>query len=205
MMEFNSLAYTNQPMQPCSLAQLSLDQHFSYSLAIDHSLAQPEPTRRPTVPSHPATFDTPTRKAAKNWSSANQEVSYDPYRSTTLSSGMSGKITQIIMPDEDEYNFQLLMPLLAQLSRDDRWFAWIAPPLKLPKQWLLEAGIDINKIMMLQPKTELDTLELAQKALRTGTCHAVISWPGQVSKEQLGQLELAAKSGHSHAIVIQPR
>lgn len=122
-----------------------------------------------------------------------------------LNHGMAGKITQIIMPDEDEYNFQLLMPLLAQLSRDDRWFAWIAPPLKLPKGWLLEAGIDINKIMMLQPKGDNDTLELARKALTTGTCHAVISWPGQLQQEELTLLEQAAKQGKSHAILIQPR
>lgn len=137
--------------------------------------------------------------------SSPRSMSYDPYRAMPLSNGMAGKITQIIMPDEDEYNFQLLMPLLAQLSRDNRWFAWIAPPLKLPKQWLLEAGIDINKIMMLQPKAECDTLELAEKALATGTCHAVISWPGQINKTQLETLEKAAKNGQSHAIIIQPR
>jgi cell division inhibitor SulA len=118
---------------------------------------------------------------------------------------MAGKITQIIMADQHEYNFQLLMPLLAQLSQDDRWFAWIAPPLKLPKQWLLEAGIDINKIMMLQPSENNDTLELARKALNTGTCHAVISWPGQLDTEELEQLEQAARHGRSHAILIQPR
>tara|TARA_R110001583_G_scaffold24026_2_gene88060 strand:+ start:5422 stop:5868 length:447 start_codon:yes stop_codon:yes gene_type:complete len=130
---------------------------------------------------------------------------FTPFRSSPLTSSMAGKITQIIMQDEDEYNFQLLMPLLAQLSRDDRWFAWIAPPLKLPKHWLLEAGIDINKIMMLQPRGGHDTLALARKALATGTCHAVISWPGQISPEQLKLLEDAAQSGKSHAIVIQPR
>ncbi|MEH6471838.1 MAG: SulA-like leucine-rich domain-containing protein [Halopseudomonas sp.] len=132
-------------------------------------------------------------------------ASFPAVRPNRLSSGMAGKITQIIMQDEDEYNFQLLMPLLAQLSRDDRWFAWIAPPLKLPKQWLLEAGIDINKIMMLQPKGNNDTLELARKALTTGTCHAVISWPGQITAEQFKELERAAQSGRSHAILIQPR
>lgn len=130
---------------------------------------------------------------------------FTPFRARRLSSNMAGKITQIIMQDQDEYNFQLLMPLLAQLSRDDRWFAWIAPPLKLPKHWLLEAGIDINKIMMLQPRGGHDTLALARKALATGTCHAVISWPGQISQEQLSQLEDAARLGRSHAIVIQPR
>ncbi|MFT6915958.1 MAG: cell division inhibitor SulA [Motiliproteus sp.] len=130
---------------------------------------------------------------------------FTSFRSRRPAKGMAGKITQIIMQDEDEYNFQLLMPLLAQLSRDDRWFAWIAPPLKLPKRWLLEAGIDINKIMMLQPRGSHDTLALARKALATGTCHAVISWPGQISQEQLQQLEQAAQTGSSHAIVIQPR
>ena len=130
---------------------------------------------------------------------------FTPFRSQYLPSNMAGKITQIIMQDEDEYNFQLLMPLLAQLSRDDRWFAWIAPPLKLPKHWLLEAGIDINKIMMLKPRGSHDTLALARKALATGTCHAVISWPGQISEEQLLQLQVAARQGGSHAIVIQPR
>ncbi len=166
---------------PCSLL---LDRNFSITPNTIKSVSPTRHTRRRS--DHPA-------------------IAYDPYRSMPLANGMAGKITQIIMPDEDEYNFQLLMPLLAQLSRDDRWFAWIAPPLKLPKQWLLEAGIDINKIMMLQPKTEQDTLDLAQKALATGTCHAVISWPGQISKAQLNILEQAAQNGQSHAIVIQPR
>ncbi|OMH38723.1 cell division inhibitor SulA [Motiliproteus sp. MSK22-1] len=118
---------------------------------------------------------------------------------------MAGKITEIILQDEDEYNFQLLMPLLAQLSKDDRWFAWIAPPKKMPRAWLLEAGIDINKIMVLQPDQEHNELELATKALQTGTCHAVISWPGQLDETDFEQLQFAAKRGQSHAILIRPR
>ncbi|MCW8885681.1 MAG: SulA-like leucine-rich domain-containing protein [Motiliproteus sp.] len=121
------------------------------------------------------------------------------------SSAMAGKITEIILQDEDEYNFQLLMPLLAQLSQDNRWFAWIAPPKKMPKSWLIEAGIDINKIMVLQPQGDHNELELATKALCSGTCHAVISWPGQLDESQFDQLKDAAKSGQSHAILIRPR
>ncbi len=117
----------------------------------------------------------------------------------------AGKITEIIMQDEAEYNFQLLMPLLAQLSKDDRWFAWIAPPLKLPKDWLREAGIDLNKIMLLQPDQDHSTFELAQRALSTGTCHAVISWPQALSNDQFSMLKTAAEAGRSHAILIRPR
>ena len=118
---------------------------------------------------------------------------------------MAGKITQVILPDEDEYNFQLLMPLLAQLSLDERWFAWIAPPLKMPKSWMLHAGIDPQKIMMLQPRGTLNTLELAIKALESGNSHAVISWPGGLSMQELTRLEEAAKKGQSHAILLRPR
>lgn len=120
-------------------------------------------------------------------------------------SPMAGKITEIILQDEDEYNFQLLMPLLAQLSQDNRWFAWIAPPKKMPKQWLIEAGIDINKIIVLQPNGNNNALKLAQKALSTGTCHAVISWPGVLENEEFSQLQEAAKQGLSHAILVRPR
>ncbi len=118
---------------------------------------------------------------------------------------MAGKITEIILQDEDEYNFQLLMPLLAQLSKDERWFAWIAPPKKMPKVWLLQAGIDINKIMVLQPDQGHSALDLATKALETGTCHAVISWPGLLESSDFEQLRVAAKEGQSHAILIRPR
>lgn len=120
-------------------------------------------------------------------------------------SPMAGKITEIILQDEDEYNFQLLMPLLAQLSQDNRWFAWIAPPKKMPKKWLLEAGIDIKKIMVLQPSEGNSALDLAEKALSTGTCHAVISWPGVLKNDELTQLQKAAKKGLSHAILVRPR
>lgn len=120
-------------------------------------------------------------------------------------SPMAGKITEIILQDEDEYNFQLLMPLLAQLSQDNRWFAWIAPPKKMPKKWLLEAGIDINKIMVLQPSEDNSALDLAEKALSTGTCHAVISWPGVLHDNDFSQLQKAAKKGLSHAILVRPR
>jgi cell division inhibitor SulA len=117
----------------------------------------------------------------------------------------SGKITEIIMQDDHEYNFQLLMPLLAQLSQDERWFAWIAPPLKLPKAWLKQAGIDLNKVMMLMPSENHGIYELAQQALKAGTCHAVISWPGALNDQELKGLEAAAKTGHSHGILIRPR
>ncbi len=134
----------------------------------------------------------------------NRSIPWSPAPQMSTSA-MAGKITEIILQDEDEYNFQLLMPLLAQLSKDDRWFAWIAPPRKMPKDWLIQAGIDINKIMVLQPDPDHNEMDLATRALETGTCHAVISWPGYLSADDFDQLQMAAIAGQSHAILIRPR
>ena len=66
----------------------------------------------------------------------------DPTPTQDLSS-----ITEIIMRGEAWNNVQTLLPLLAQLSHDQRWLAWVAPPKLLPKAQLRAAGFDLDKII----------------------------------------------------------
>ncbi|MCJ8338578.1 MAG: LexA family transcriptional regulator [Pseudomonadales bacterium] len=119
--------------------------------------------------------------------------------------GLLGKITEIITSDEQAANLTMLLPLLATLSKDDRWFAWVSPPKNLPKSLLAEAGIALDKIMLLYPDEQNSALNLAKKALSAGTCHAVISWSGVLSEHELANLEHSAKLGASHGIVIRRR
>ncbi|WP_415895926.1 cell division inhibitor SulA [Neptuniibacter sp. PT34_22] len=118
---------------------------------------------------------------------------------------LAGTMTEIVVQDENFSNIPMLMPLLAQLSQDDRWFVWIAPPVLLPKNLLIEAGIDLNKVILLNPDNKHSTFELAKQALSTGTSHAVISWPGYLNDEEFNDLESAAKKGQSHGIIIRRR
>ncbi|MDX2424311.1 MAG: SulA-like leucine-rich domain-containing protein [Amphritea sp.] len=118
---------------------------------------------------------------------------------------LAGKVTEIVLQGSDVGQMTMLLPLLAQLSKDDRWFAWIAPPASLPKSLLEAAGIDLKKVMLLQPDQSHSTYQLACQALKAGTCHAVISWPGSLSNDQLTGLEDAAVNGNSHGIVIRDR
>nr|WP_067289691.1 SulA-like leucine-rich domain-containing protein [Marinobacterium profundum] len=117
----------------------------------------------------------------------------------------AGKLTEIITHDSNLSSMPLLMPLLAQLSRDDRWFAWVAPPALLPKTLLTDAGIDLGKVILLQPDSGHSVFDLARRALSAGTCHAVISWPGYLSEFELKALEQAAACGDSHGILIRGR
>ncbi|WP_420597654.1 cell division inhibitor SulA [Neptuniibacter sp.] len=133
-------------------------------------------------------------------------TSSDPFLTVDTSTNkLAGTVTEIIVQNDDFNSIPMLMPLLAQLSNDNRWFVWIAPPVLLPKQLLLESGIDLQKVILLNPNSKHSTFELAKQALSTGTSHAVISWPGYLSDEQLNDLEGAATKGQSHGIVIRRR
>ena len=112
-------------------------------------------------------------------------------------------ITEIIMRGEAWNNVQTLLPLMAQLSHDQRWLAWVAPPQLLPKAQLIAAGFDLNKIILLKPDAQHDTLSLARQALKSGTCHAVISWFGTLEDKQLSGLAQAAEIGNSRAFLIK--
>ena len=112
-------------------------------------------------------------------------------------------ITEIIMRGEAWKNIQLLLPLLAQLSHDQRWLAWVAPPKLLPKAQLQAAGFDLNKIILLHPDAQHDTMSLARQALKSGTCHAVISWFGSLDDGQLNELAIAAEAGNSQAFLVR--
>tara|TARA_B110000503_G_scaffold19599_1_gene29221 strand:- start:1327 stop:1782 length:456 start_codon:yes stop_codon:yes gene_type:complete len=112
-------------------------------------------------------------------------------------------ITEIIMRGEAWNNVQMLLPLMAQLSHDQRWLAWVAPPKLLPKAQLKAAGFDLNKIILLKPDAVHDTMSLAHQALKSGTCHAVISWFGCLEADQLNHLAHAAELGNSRAILIR--
>ncbi len=116
-----------------------------------------------------------------------------------------GKITEIVTQSGDLGDMPLLMPLLAKLSQEDRWFAWISPPIHLPKALLQDAGIDLKKVMLLYPDENFSAKQLAEKALAAGTCHAVISWVGDITNEEIKRLELSAQLGSSNGILIRQR
>jgi len=124
---------------------------------------------------------------------------------SSVNNSLLGKITEIITSDEEASNLAMLLPLLATLSKDDRWFAWVSPPKNLPKSLLESAGIALDKVMLLYPDEQNSALLLAKKALSAGTCHAVISWGGDLSEHEMSNLEQSARAGASHGILIRKR
>lgn len=99
----------------------------------------------------------------------------------------------------------LLAPMLRELSeeQDARWLTLIAPPTSLTQAWLRDAGLNRERILLLQPRNTQSALQLACDALRLGRSHTVVSWLNPVSTAARQQLINAARAGHAQSLNIR--
>ncbi|MBB5321286.1 cell division inhibitor SulA [Marinobacter oulmenensis] len=116
-----------------------------------------------------------------------------------------GNVTEIILPEGQVENFQLLLPMLTQLNQEKRWLAWIDPPQELVSKWQKMHGIVANELLVLRSSTEYPALQLAERALGAGTCHAVILWTSRLGKPAFESLQRASAKGRSHGVILRHR
>ena len=98
----------------------------------------------------------------------------------------------------------LLAPILRELSQnnDERWLTLIAPPSSLTQTWLRKAGLNRERILLLQPRGGQSALQLAEEALKLGRSHTVVSWLHPLERHARQQLELAARQGQAQSLNI---
>ncbi|MFT7365556.1 MAG: cell division inhibitor SulA [Marinobacter psychrophilus] len=116
-----------------------------------------------------------------------------------------GNVTEIILPQGQVENFQLLLPMLTQLNQEKRWLAWIDPPQELVSKWQKMHGIIAGELLVLRSSAEHPARQLAERALRVGTCHAVVLWTEKLNKACFEALQAASAAGNSHGVVLRQR
>ena len=101
---------------------------------------------------------------------------------------------------------QLLIPLLQRLSQEDRWIAWVNPPLLPYAPALAEHGIDLSKILLIHPKNHKDALWAMECASKSGTCSVVLGWLDEkkLKLKDTRRLQLAAKTGNTFSCLFRP-
>jgi cell division inhibitor SulA len=99
----------------------------------------------------------------------------------------------------------LLAPILRELSEESnaRWLTLIAPPSSLTQSWLRDAGLNRERILLLQPRGTQSAFELTREALRLGRSHTVVSWINPLSTGLRQQLISAAKMGDAQSLNIR--
>lgn len=99
----------------------------------------------------------------------------------------------------------LLAPILRELSQDQdaRWLTLIAPPASLTQAWLRDAGLNRERILLLQPRGSQSAQQLTCEALRLGRSHTVVSWINPLSAQSRQQLISAARTGDAQSLNIR--
>lgn len=99
----------------------------------------------------------------------------------------------------------LLAPILRELSQDQdaRWLTLIAPPASLTQAWLRDAGLNRERILLLQPRGAQSAQQLTCEALRLGRSHTVVSWLNPLSSQSRQQLISAARTGDAQSLNIR--
>ena len=117
-------------------------------------------------------------------------------------------ITEILVDHYGVGELSLLMPALVRLStlasRTKRWIVWIAPPYVPYAPALLFSGIDLSRVLLVEPQRERkDVLWAVEQALRSGSSIAVLAWLEEASNMVLRRFQLAAEEHDCWAVLFR--
>jgi cell division inhibitor SulA/protein ImuA len=104
---------------------------------------------------------------------------------------------------------QLFLPALVQSQQrnppnDVPWLVWIAPPYEPYAPALAQAGIGLDRLLIVRPVTATEALWAAEQALSSGVCAAVLLWLKGSDDRWLRRLKLAAEAGSALAVLFRP-
>ena len=91
----------------------------------------------------------------------------------------------------------LLLPALATLSQQAKWLLWVAPPAIPYAPALMNAGIDLEQVLVVHSQNYEQALWCMEEGLRSGQCSAVLGWPQQWHKQHIRRLQIAAQDSQS--------
>jgi hypothetical protein len=100
--------------------------------------------------------------------------------------------------------FRLLMPLLARLTRTENYIALISTPYIPFAPALARHGIQLERLVVIDAKTQEDTLWAFEQTLRCKSFGAVVAWPTTVRDREVRRLQLAAEAGRSIGFLYRP-
>jgi cell division inhibitor SulA/protein ImuA len=114
-----------------------------------------------------------------------------------------GAVTEVLAAGPGAGGLRLLMPALAQLSREAGWVAFVAPPLLPYAPELAAWGMALERLLVVRPGTADGVLWAVEQALRSAACSAVLAWPAAIRPTVLRRLQLAAEAGAALAFLFR--
>jgi hypothetical protein len=111
-------------------------------------------------------------------------------------------LTELLTNQRGIGELRLLLPALARLSRDDKWLVLVAPPHRPFAPGFESLGVNLARLVVVETRSDGESLWAAERCLRSGSCAAVLAWPGSGPRAPLRRLQLAAEEGKSLGVVF---
>ncbi len=116
-----------------------------------------------------------------------------------------GALTELMVAHEGAGEFTLLLPALAALTQQQQWIALVAPPYTPYAPALVNAGIALERLLVIDSTDQKSAYWATEQLLRSGVFSSVILWTEQVTDEsRQRRLQLAAEQGKAWAVCYRP-
>ena len=115
----------------------------------------------------------------------------------------SGTIVELMPTMTGIGEFRLLMPSLARMTQSERHVALIAPPHIPFAPALVQHGVQLQRLLIIQAQKNEDILWSMEQALRCPSFAAVLSWPAAIKDKEVRRLQLAAEAGRTIGFVYR--
>lgn len=106
----------------------------------------------------------------------------------------AGALTELIHASPGCGEFSLLLPVLAQLSRENHWLVMIDPPWIPYPPALHGFGLALEKLVLVHTQNNKESLWACEQVVRGMPGGAMLAWPDRLSFSELRRLQLAAKN-----------
>ncbi|MER2472951.1 SOS-induced cell division inhibitor SulA [Photorhabdus laumondii] len=136
-------------------------------------------------------------------------------REGMVKEGKGGIVSELIYSNNQYSNNQysdnqavinrILLPLLRQSGNEARWLLWVSPHKKLSRQWLINSGLPLDKIIQLNRMSSITTVEAMERALASGNYSVVLGWLPTLSGKDTVRLQAAAQKGNALGFIMRPQ
>ena len=114
----------------------------------------------------------------------------------------TGTLVDLLLQQHGSGELRLLRPALAAVAR--RRIVLLQPPHPPQALALAALGLAPSQLLWVRSGRSADALWAAEQILRSGSCGALLFWPGHARGETLRRLHLAAQAGESLFFMLRP-
>jgi len=117
----------------------------------------------------------------------------------------TGTLSEVLHDGVGIGEVSFLAAALARAAEAGRLIAWIQPPHLPYAPALAQAGVPLERCLVVRPAHREDALWAAEQALKSGACAAALLWMERFAEEYawLRRLQMAAEAGRAMAVLFR--